>query len=1002
MTLPGHLADPNFRYSVNEYTGDGSTTQWSFSFDGGYIARDHVGAYSIADDGSFNELPITWVGDNQIQISPAVAAGRKFRIYRSTPLDSPLVDFADGAFINEKNLDLNSVQAVLVAAETRDAAVVANKDSLALAAQSKASSDAAAASASTAVASAGTSTAQAGIATAKAGEAAASATSASGSAGTATTQAGIATTKAGEAAGSASAASTAAGTATTQAGIATTQAGIATTQAGNVAAAIASVPIGAGSSIAGSGPPGFNVGTTGAFYTDGTTGSIYGPKTAAGWSSTPIAQMVPSGPQQPSRKRADFLSPGAVLPPEHWTFTRAQSRTDLLYSDSYDYLYSTYGPNVPVIRAGKGLGVWQAAQQMLANPAAPVTETITLNNTGVYIVTCWGPPGSALGAAFATGTGTITDAGLTAASSLAGNAKSFLIITMTSTGTVIFTPSGGLTKANVTINPNGATLSQPVPFIPTQSTVNADFIAGNATFNSLIGAARGYFLVGVAGVTGAKNYARLPGPLGLNGFTAAYIASDTTYNFFDAAGHSLNNNSVGNASFSAGLVMGRTWDTGQANVSFGAGDKSVGSFGFAHNNGAAVTASCLGGAATTGTYANYAQINGWITFYEIATDARLTDAALYQKYSSWAAPAPTTVLHNFSPISISKWRRGLAQMAAGLRDCVLCIVASSHGAGQYPTNDPKRNCWSWQLATKLTAAGIQAWPYAYCGDDQYTIPASGGTSLYDPYVSFSAGWSKSGSRRHQFGGDVVLTTTTGATFTHAIPPATDTYTITAYQGPGYGSFTVAANGGAVLATVNLDNPTLGEKVTTVTVPAGVNSFTITVTSTGSKPVKIARSLPNDSRFKKVLIYNGARSAANSADLSNNIAPENSYLLGLTNLTPDLTIIQGTVTNSASAAESAATFTSNMLAVYTAAAQSGSVIMMDDPASSIAVVSPANQALYRNLDATIAYDKGVPFLSAYEISSYELGNARGLYGDTVHGSALSNSIIADNVAYALTA
>lgn len=58
-----------------------------------------------------------------------------------------------------------------------------------------------------------------------------------------------------------------------------------------------------------------------------------------------------------------------------------------------------------------------------------------------------------MGVALGTGTGTITDPSVAAATSLAGNAKSFLIITMTSTGTVVFTPSGGLTKANVTINP---------------------------------------------------------------------------------------------------------------------------------------------------------------------------------------------------------------------------------------------------------------------------------------------------------------------------------------------------------------------------------------------------------------------------------------------------------------------------------------------------------------------------------------------------------------------
>jgi hypothetical protein len=754
--------------------------------------------------------------------------------------------------------------------------------------------------------------------------------------------------------------------------------------------------------LTGNGIPANNYGNNGDTYVDLSTGIIYGPKSGGKW---PLGTNADVNSATPNRYRSDFRIAGMTFPSAHWTLTRAGARTDMLYTDDYTYALTSFGSGVPMIRPGKGLGVFSPATQLLAAPGAPATETLTLNSGGTYIVTCWGPGGSAMGVATGTATATITKFSTgSAATSLGGTEKTFLTIVVTGTGTVIFTPSGGLTKANVILNSSAPGSTQPVPYIATQATIPGDLYAGTSTFNALIGATQGYFIVGVTD-TNLRSYVN-PSPFGLNGFSAVYLSNDTQYIMFDGT-HSSSGQAIGNSKFSTGAALGRTWDA-TATVSNGAGDSQPFSFGFQHNNGAAVTSSALGVAATTGSFANYTHINGFISFYEIDTTARLSTSALYQKYTSWFAPSTiatplsASTLHNFTSISLPKWKRGLAQMAAGVRDAVLCIVGSSHSAGQYPTNDAKRNSWPWQLATKLTAAGIQAWPYAYCGDDQYTIPAGGGTSVYDPYVSFSAGWSKSASRSSQFGGNVVLTTTTGATFTHAIPVATDSFTVTAYQGSGYGTFTINANGGSVLATVNCDNPTPGEIVTKVTVPAGVNSFAITVTSTGSKPVKIARTLPNDSRFKKVLIYNGARSAANSTDLANATAVENSYLLGLTNLAPDLTLIQGPVTNAAGAGESAATFTANMTTVYNTAAASGAVLMMDDPASSVAVVTLANQTLYRNLDATIAYDKGVPFLSAYEIGTYELGNLRGLYGDTVHGSTIDNGIIADNATSALVA
>jgi len=117
MAEPG---DPNYRYSVNEYTTDGTTTEFEVSFDGGYISKEFVRVRYTDSLGAVTYPTFTWVGDYQVSVSPALAAGGSVMIFRNTPADAPVVDFNDGAIINERSLDLTAKQAVHLAAETRD------------------------------------------------------------------------------------------------------------------------------------------------------------------------------------------------------------------------------------------------------------------------------------------------------------------------------------------------------------------------------------------------------------------------------------------------------------------------------------------------------------------------------------------------------------------------------------------------------------------------------------------------------------------------------------------------------------------------------------------------------------------------------------------------------------------------------------------------------------------------------------------------------------------
>jgi hypothetical protein len=105
------------------YDTDGTTTVWDFNFSGGYLLPSHVKAYYENALGFRTQVVVTeamLIGQYQLRITPALAAGSLLVIYRSTPKDGPMVDFVERGNINELALDTMSRQAVFVAAEAAD------------------------------------------------------------------------------------------------------------------------------------------------------------------------------------------------------------------------------------------------------------------------------------------------------------------------------------------------------------------------------------------------------------------------------------------------------------------------------------------------------------------------------------------------------------------------------------------------------------------------------------------------------------------------------------------------------------------------------------------------------------------------------------------------------------------------------------------------------------------------------------------------------------------
>lgn len=176
MALIGLLANPEYRYSINTFPGNGSQVNWEINFAGGYIDRNHVKAIIEDADGNTVVPVLSWSGSYTVTVTPAVHFGSTLYVYRDTPKDNPLADFVDEAVINEQTLDRNARQAVFIAAESLDASYEALVE-----AATKA--DEAAASAVEAVEAAGTITEALGAAdeaTAAANTAAAGAVAATG------------------------------------------------------------------------------------------------------------------------------------------------------------------------------------------------------------------------------------------------------------------------------------------------------------------------------------------------------------------------------------------------------------------------------------------------------------------------------------------------------------------------------------------------------------------------------------------------------------------------------------------------------------------------------------------------------------------------------------------------------------------------------------------------------------------------------------------------------
>lgn len=85
-------------FSYKDYTGDGSTTTFSITFDYQKESEISVTVDGVAQSG------FTFPSSTQVQLTTAPAASTLVRIRRTTDLNAREVDFASGSVLDRKSV----------------------------------------------------------------------------------------------------------------------------------------------------------------------------------------------------------------------------------------------------------------------------------------------------------------------------------------------------------------------------------------------------------------------------------------------------------------------------------------------------------------------------------------------------------------------------------------------------------------------------------------------------------------------------------------------------------------------------------------------------------------------------------------------------------------------------------------------------------------------------------------------------------------------------------
>jgi len=166
--------------------------------------------------------------------------------------------------------------------------------------------------------------------------------------------------------------------------------------------------------------------------------------------------------------------------------------TDLLYTDPPGVAYTTYAANVLRIKTGAGPLIEDATTNLIVNPTAPATQTITIGSTGNYSLWVNGVPNTYGIYTLTAGTATIT---INTAGGIAQNGT-YVSFNVSVVGTVVVTLTGSLSVAQMEkrIAPTSFTLT----------TRNSDDVSAIGPLKALLQAATGTVMMSINGIPNAN------------------------------------------------------------------------------------------------------------------------------------------------------------------------------------------------------------------------------------------------------------------------------------------------------------------------------------------------------------------------------------------------------------------------------------------------------------------------------------------------------------------
>ena len=282
------------------------------------------------------------------------------------------------------------------------------------------------------------------------------------------------------------------------------------------------------------------------------------------------------------------------------------------------------------------------------------------------------------------------------------------------------------------------------------------------------------------------------------------------------------------------------------------------------------------------------------------------------------------------PSNLRRWQAALAKLRAGTYRPKIVFIGDSKttgaGAGTNSTNtwttDAEKRSKTAHLVRLLNAAGIpanrQAW-FAFSG-----LANSAAKVGYDPRLVINTGWS---GGNQTLGG--AMWATNGTTRFDFTPEGqVDTVLTFSKQRVNDGTFTVSADGGTALSTIN-GSPNGGSTVdgfikTTTTLTKGAHTFNMVRTSGGF--ISLAGQIAYDSTVPAVDVINGGAFGTVSA---NHISTNNPWAAAniLAILVPDLVVVQ-LGSNDLNTGVSVETYAANILDIITKAKAAGADVVLE--------------------------------------------------------------------------